>query len=111
MARLEQYRDAIEAAIQEYDGIKLAYGDIDLGAVADRVHDHYEVMMMGWDNHERVHASIIHIDIINNKVWIQHDATEVGIANELVAGGVPKKDIVLAFHPPYKRPYTGFAVN
>ncbi|MEZ4734234.1 MAG: XisI protein [Caldilineaceae bacterium] len=110
MARLEQYRDAIEAAIREYDGIKLAYGDIDLEAVADRVHDHYEVMM-GWDNHERVHASIIHIDIINNKVWIQHDATDVGIANELVARGVPKEDIVLAFHPPYKRPYTGFAVN
>ncbi len=55
MARLEQYRDAIEAAIQEYDGIKLAYGDINLEAVADRVHDHYEVMMMGWDNPARVH--------------------------------------------------------
>jgi hypothetical protein len=44
-------------------------------------------------------------------VWIQHDATDVGIANELLARGVPKEDIVLAFHPPYKRPYTGFAVN
>jgi hypothetical protein len=29
----------------------------------------------------------------------------------LLARGVPKEDIVLAFHPPYKRPYTGFAVN
>ena len=24
--------------------------------------------------------------------------------------GVPKEDIVLAFHAPHKRPYTGYAV-
>jgi hypothetical protein len=29
----------------------------------------------------------------------------------LVALGVPKEDIVLAFHAPYKRPYTGFGVG
>jgi hypothetical protein len=33
------------------------------------------------------------------------------MANELVALGVPKEDIVLAFHAPYKRQYTGFAVG
>jgi hypothetical protein len=51
------------------------------------------------------------MDIKNNKIWIQYDGTEVGMANELVALGVPKEDIVLAFHPPSKRSYTGFAVN
>ena len=111
MARLEEYRSAIEAVIKDYASIKPAFGEIDMEAVTDRNHDHYEVMMIGWDNHERVHSSIIHIDIINNKVWIQHDATDTGIANELVERGVPKEDIVLAFHPPYKRPYTGFGVN
>ncbi|HEX6384245.1 MAG TPA: element excision factor XisI family protein, partial [Anaerolineae bacterium] len=35
---------------------------------------------------------------------------EIDIANELVKSGVPKEDIVLAFHAPYKREYTGFAV-
>jgi hypothetical protein len=34
---------------------------------------------------------------------------DVGIANELVDMGVPKEDIVLAYHAPYKRKYTGFA--
>lgn len=37
--------------------------------------------------------------------------TEVGVANELVELGVPKEDIVLAYHAPYQRKYTGFAVN
>jgi hypothetical protein len=35
----------------------------------------------------------------------------VGIANELVNLGVPKEDIVLAFHEPLVREYTGFAVG
>ena len=45
------------------------------------------------------------------EILYQHDGTEEGIANRLVTLGVPKDHIVLAFHAPYKRPYTGFATN
>ncbi len=37
--------------------------------------------------------------------------TEVGVANELVNAGVSKKDIVLGFQAPYKRPFTEFAAS
>jgi hypothetical protein len=37
--------------------------------------------------------------------------TGYGVANDFVAHGVPKEDIVLAFHAPYKRPYTGFGTG
>ena len=43
------------------------------------------------------------------KVWIQHDGTEEGIAEELVTAGIPRDRIVLAFKPPEMRPYTEFA--
>ena len=44
-------------------------------------------------------------------MWeIQHDGTESGIADELVQAGIPPEHIVLAFHHPDKRQYTGFAV-
>lgn len=46
---------------------------------------------------------IIHVDIKDDKISIQRDGTEIGIANELMATGVPKEDIVLGFHAPYKR--------
>jgi hypothetical protein len=51
------------------------------------------------------------VEIINNKIWIQCDNTEDGIALELVAAGIPKSDIVLAFHPPDVRKFTEFAVS
>jgi hypothetical protein len=44
------------------------------------------------------------------RVWIQLDNTEDGIAEELISAGIPKQDIVLGFHEPEIRPYTGFAV-
>ncbi len=52
---------------------------------------------------------MIHIDIINGKIWIQCDFTEEGVANELVELGVPKTDIVLGFRSPHMRQFTGFA--
>ena len=33
------------------------------------------------------------------------------MADELVKLGVPKEDIVLAFHEPLVREYTGFAID
>ncbi|WP_249213848.1 MULTISPECIES: element excision factor XisI family protein [unclassified Synechocystis] len=42
--------------------------------------------------------------------WVQRDGTEDGIANELVANGIPKEVIVLGFHEPSVRPHTGFAI-
>jgi hypothetical protein len=50
------------------------------------------------------------MDLKGDKIWIQRDGTECGVANELVELGVPKEHIVLAYQPPYKRPYTAFAV-
>ncbi len=47
---------------------------------------------------------------INGKIWIQHDGTESGIADELEEAGIPKNKIVLGFRSPDVRKYTGYAV-
>jgi hypothetical protein len=51
----------------------------------------------------------IYVRIRNGKFWIEEDWTEDGIATDLVREGVPKEDIVLAFHDPETRKYTDFA--
>lgn len=73
--------------------------------------DHYEVMHVGWDRERRIHGSVIHLDIIDGKVWIQHDGTDRPVAEELLAAGIPREDIVLGFHPARVRHLTGFAVS
>lgn len=77
----------------------------------DLLRDRYQVVHAGWSNQRRIYGYVLHLDIINGKIWIQHDGTEGGVANELIDRGVSKQDIVLAFHSPFKRKFTDFAVG
>jgi hypothetical protein len=110
MDTLEAYREIIESTLLEYTKIPYAYGNIQTEAVFDRNHDRYLLVNVGWDNGKRVHGSLVHIDIINDKVWIQRDGTEHGIAKELVKAGIPKDRIVLGFRPAEIRQYTEYAI-
>jgi hypothetical protein len=111
MDKLVTYRAYIQDIINEYSQYKPAYGEVEREVVFDSEHDHYQLLSVGWNKHERIHGTLLHIDIRNGKIWIQYDGTEEGIANRLVELGVPREGIVLAFHPPYKRPYTDFVVG
>ncbi len=66
-------------------------------------------MSVGWQGGRRVHGSAVHLDIIDGKVWIQHDGTNRPVADELLAAGIPRDDIVLGFQPPDLRKFTDFA--
>ena len=52
----------------------------------------------------------MHLDIKDGKIWIQRNQSDKLIADELVAMGVPKQDIVLGLQPVYVREYTGYGV-
>lgn len=110
MDRINQYREIVQRVIQEYASHKPSNGDIQTEAVIDTDHDHYEVMHVGWDGWRRVHGSVIHVDIINGKVWVQYDGTNRPVAEEFLAAGIPRDDIVLGFQPAHLRKHTDFAV-
>lgn len=110
MDKLENYRSIIKKVINEYAAIPYAYGEIERRTLFNREKNTFLLFVVGWDNSERVHGINIHVDIIGDKIWIQRDGTEDGIATDLEAAGVPKSDIVLAFHEPELRRYTEYAV-
>ncbi|MGB8690261.1 MAG: element excision factor XisI family protein [Microcoleus sp.] len=58
-----------------------------------------------------MYGVLIHMDIINHKIWIQQDGTEDGVASELVALLIPKQQIVLGFKSENRRRITEFAVS
>ncbi len=109
MDKLDRYREIVRQIITERASHKLSHGEVKTEAVIDPVNDHYEVIHVGWDGQRRIHGCPIHIDIIDSKVWIQHDGTNMPIADELLEAGIPQEDIVLGFHPADVRPLTGFA--
>ncbi|NJL56809.1 XisI protein [bacterium] len=78
--------------------------------ILDEAKSHYIWMNLGWQNGERVTGMTVYVRIRDGKFWIEEDWTEDGIATDLVRAGVPREDIVLAFHEPKMRQYTDFAV-
>jgi hypothetical protein len=111
MARLDEYQSYIEDILSDYQQCSPAHGEVEMETLIDREQRRYLLLSVGWNKHRRIWGCVIHVDIKDHKIWIQHDGTEEGVANLLVERGVPKQDIVLAFHAPYKRQYTGFAVG
>ena len=111
MGEQNRLREFIKKILMEYAQYKPSYGDIEVQTIFDTENDHYQLVSVGWNGNRRIHGCVLHLNVKNGKIWIQHDGTEEGVANELMRLGVPKDQIVLAFHSPYKRQFTGFAVE
>ncbi|PIF02862.1 MAG: XisI protein [Desulfococcus sp.] len=110
MEKIDIYRNYIRKVIDRHSHPS-AYGETEIQRISDIENNHYQLVHAGWHETERLYGCIMHLEIKDGKIWIQYDGTETGIADELAELGVPKEDIVLAYHPPYKRPYTGFATG
>ncbi|MGI0482345.1 XisI protein [Geminocystis sp. CENA526] len=91
--------------------INHSQNDTEIQLIFDDHNHHYQVLNIGWDDQTRIYGVIIHVDLKEDKIWIQRDGTEVGIANQLLDAGVAKEHIVLGFQAPYKREFTEFAIG
>jgi XisI protein len=111
MEKLIKYRQIIQEVLRDYAATPISNGDIESQTIFDSQQDHYQVLDIGWDGSRRVHGCVLHLDIKDGKIWIQHNMTEMRIAHVLVAKGVAKEDIILGFQIPYVREYTGFGVE
>lgn len=112
--KLEKYRRIIINILEEY--AKMPYtnpngsDEMEEQLIIDTQNDHYQILNIGWQGAHRIYYPIFHIDIKNNKVWVQEDASDADLVGKLEDNGIDKSDIVLAFQAPYNRVYTGYAV-
>jgi hypothetical protein len=109
MDKIIKYREIIKSIIFDYAKHKPRYGDLETEIFIDEERDHYKVMRVGWQGERRIYGSVIHLDLIGNKVWVQYDGTNRPVVDALLEAGVPSEDIVLAFQPPEVRQFTEFA--
>jgi XisI protein len=119
MDRLEHYRQLIQTLLTERTRVPFKENEVQFETVFDLKQDRYLVMMLGrepiydrpYAATRRVHSCLIHLDLIDGKIWIQRDGTEEGIASELVKAGIPKDQIVLGFRSEELRKDTEFAIR
>lgn len=101
---LEKYRNLFDTATG------LNTQKIEPETVFDIQNNHFQLLLKGWSGYKHIFKIAFHLDIINDKIWLQQNNTELDIVDELICKGVPKTDIVLGFIAPNNRQYTDFAV-
>lgn len=114
MAKLEHYRNIVQQALLNYAEMRTGTSsnpELELQALFDSQRDHYQLVYVGWNKGRRIHGPILHLDIKDEKIWLQLNTTEDDITKDLMALGVAREDIVLGFHSPYMRQFTEFAVS
>jgi hypothetical protein len=77
----------------------------------DDANGHYHIIEVGWSRGHRVHGILLHCDVRDGKIYVEHDGISAGIVDALVAKGVPPTDLVLGWHPPNLRHLTPFALT
>lgn len=115
MDRLENYRDRIEQIMTGYYQMtsdrasKISDDEVSDRLIFDRDRDRYLWLRFGWKDDKKVQQIIVYLSIKNDKIWVEEDATDLCVVDDLLAAGISKQDIVLGFHHPKKRALTEFA--
>jgi XisI protein len=112
MDKVSIYRQYLQELLTERARLRNPGDPVTSETIFDTANDRYQLVNVGWkDNNTRIYGCVLHADIINGKIWIQHDGTEEALAARLVDRGVPKQDIVIAYHAPNLRQYTEWAID
>ena len=111
MDKIESYRKYIQQILEQYALYGPSTEGIERETILDKVHDHYQLVNVGWRGERRIYGCVLHFDIKNEKIWIQQNGTEKNITEELINLGVSRDDIILGFQSPYKRQLMGLAEN
>lgn len=111
MEKMTQYRELVKRLLQERAALspRSSQPGIEKLLLTDDQHGQYMMLKLGWENGVRVQWITVYVRVKDGKIWLEQDLTEEGIGNALLQAGVPKEDIVAAFHDPELRPYTEFA--
>lgn len=98
MDKVSNYRQIICQFLQDF-----AADDPEAQLIFDADRDRYLVMHVGWRNDYRIYGCAMQLDLIDQKVWIQNNSTEIYVDRELIQRGINAKDIVLGFRSPSVR--------
>jgi hypothetical protein len=109
MDKIAKYREAVRELIRRHSQYRPSLPGLESYTVQDTEGDHYQIVRTGWADQRWYYGVILHFDIKDGKIWIQHNGTEYPVAWELVELGVPKEDIVLGFQSPFMRTLGDFA--
>lgn len=112
MDQLANYQQIIQDLLTEIHALDTSEinNGIESQLICDTKNNHYLLVDVGWNEQEYVYGTFIHIDIKDDKIWIQRNNTEINLTQSLLEKGVKKEDIVLGLHSPFMRQFSDCGV-
>ena len=112
MDKIARYQALILQILADYSKIRYSnMAGVENRLIADKENHRYQIVTMGWDKDGNfIHDCPLHIDIINGKIWVQWNMTDLDLDRVFLENGVPKSEIVIGFFSPEMREYTDYAL-
>lgn len=104
MDQLNRYRLIIKQALMERADLMRSQplpGE-EVVCLLDEATDNYLLLRLGWLQTRRLYSATLHLRLVDGKVHIEQDWTD-DFLEDLLAGGICREDVVLAFTPPSAR--------
>lgn len=101
--KIKTYQRFILDFLNEYAAKMNQHKEFHAYVLADKEKHHYQLVRTGWRGKQRIHTIPFHFDIIEGKIWLQLNNTDIDLDAVFDKAGIPKKDIVLAWHRDYLR--------
>jgi hypothetical protein len=109
MDKVERYRQIIKDIINWHSRYSPSSKDCETLAIQDDYSDNYLLVDVGWHDSKRVHSVILHLRIVDAKIYVEWDGLESGVTKDLLREGVQEDDIVLGFVRPERRKLIDFS--
>jgi XisI protein len=107
-----RYQNAIIEALQEVAARSGDSGKVRTVTVFDESSNQYQILDLGWDESgKRIFQPMIHLELLDGKVWIQENMTDLDVAKVLLEWGVEPSDIVLGMHSASLRRFSEYAIE
>ena len=105
MDKITKYQQILSDFLTTYaqDAQLSASAKVETRLLIDAKRNSFQLLYIGWHGSKYIFSPIFHFDIIEDKIWIQCNNTELEINEILSSQGVDCQDIVLGFQPPYVR--------
>jgi hypothetical protein len=99
------YKSVITNSLEAHAELanQMSQSGLETHAVLDDSQGRYALLRVGWQQKKRVRTVILYVRLYDGKIWIEEDWTENGLAADLIAAGIPREIIILAFLHPSKR--------
>lgn len=74
---------------------------IDVHTLFDTKQQHFQLLQMGWVEERFIFSCLVHIEVKQSQIWIQHNRTDIELKPLLVAAGISAQNIRIGFVPDY----------